>query len=70
MYIHCFLEGPKLKKSKVLCMKFQAIVTWKKFRLYIFPKRQGDPISPYLFLYVGISIRNNKGIRGIRLGDE
>ena len=51
-------------------MKFQDIVTWKKFRLYIFPKRQGDPISPYLFLYVGMSIRNNKGTGGIRLGDE
>ena len=44
---------------------------------YIYPQwgcRQGDPISRYLFLFcaeiLGISIRNNKDIRGIRLGDE
>ena len=36
--------------------------------------RQGDSISPYLFLLcaeiLGISIRNDKDIRGIRSGDK
>lgn len=43
---------------------------------YFYPQRgwrQGDPISPYLFLLcaeiLGAIIRNNKDIKGIKIGD-